>query len=472
MDHTERGTHATVDRRSRVTVVGATKRVDIALPSDTPIGEYVVGLADLCAQEQGGLLPPAWSLASAGREPFPVAASLAEAGVVDGQVLYLRNVARDPNATPVVEDVGEVVAEETSRLRERGLSRGVPILCLGLLWLAGTAVLAASRHGPGTTSVAAILIVTALLTLGAAWVLQQRQAGIPPVLSRAVAMVSLPCLGGAGALLGQSFGGRGLFWVGAIAGANLATLMVLAVMPEPVLFTLLLPLAATGLLAVLLAALHADSTQAAAAATVAALAFVAAAKPLAGTVAAWSTRLPRDGRSVEAATIRLLLRARYLLAASLTAPALVLAGTLPVLAISRQPYGIALAGVASLALLLRARQVGFTVEAVLLGCAGGVGIFATVAELVYRYFDNGLAALALAAAGACVAAAGAAFALLRRPEPVGEDEPVLGGHIPPPDRMRSVDVIGMLCMLAVAPLAMGVFGVFAELVSMGRAIIG
>src|SRR4051794_656359 len=101
-----------LDRRSRITVVGGDKRVDVALPSESPIGEYVVGLADLCGQTAGGLMTPAWSLAPAGREPWPVELSLAEAGVADGQVLYLCDSARDPGTAPVVEDVEELVADD------------------------------------------------------------------------------------------------------------------------------------------------------------------------------------------------------------------------------------------------------------------------------------------------------------------------------------------------------------------------
>jgi len=95
-----------LDARSRVTVVGTRKRVDVALPTAAPIGEYVAGLAELCGQERRNPLPPAWSLALAGEAALPLDSSLGASGVTDGQILYLRDVARDPDTEPVVEDVG------------------------------------------------------------------------------------------------------------------------------------------------------------------------------------------------------------------------------------------------------------------------------------------------------------------------------------------------------------------------------
>src|ERR1700729_1328372 len=96
-----------IDGRSRVTVIGTRKRVDVALPAAAPIGEHSAGLASLCgpAQASPGALPPAWSLAVAGGAPLPLSASLEESGVLDGQVLYLRDLARDPGVHWTAEDI-------------------------------------------------------------------------------------------------------------------------------------------------------------------------------------------------------------------------------------------------------------------------------------------------------------------------------------------------------------------------------
>jgi hypothetical protein len=150
-----------LDRRSRVTVVGASKRVDVAVPSDAPVGEYAAALARMCGQARGGVMPPAWTLAPAGAAPISVDTSLVDAGVTDGQVLYLHDVARDPGAAPVVEDIGELVADESERNRDRSNPRGPTIASLGLLWLLLSAAVGALRHAGGLISPAIVLIVAA-----------------------------------------------------------------------------------------------------------------------------------------------------------------------------------------------------------------------------------------------------------------------------------------------------------------------
>src|SRR5262245_6574499 len=111
-----------LDDRSRVTVVGARKRLDVSLPSEAPVGEYVGRLAELCGQDRRRVLPQAWSLSVPGRVSIPLGESLAEQGVTDGEVLYLRDLARDLDAAPVVEDIDEAVAAEADRLRRKDLS--------------------------------------------------------------------------------------------------------------------------------------------------------------------------------------------------------------------------------------------------------------------------------------------------------------------------------------------------------------
>src|SRR5689334_1952200 len=94
---------------SRVTVVGARKKVDLAIPSDAPIVEYSDRLARLCEQEESDELPPVWSLARVGAGPMPVTSSLADEGVTDGTVLYLRDVVAGEEDEPVVHSVWELV---------------------------------------------------------------------------------------------------------------------------------------------------------------------------------------------------------------------------------------------------------------------------------------------------------------------------------------------------------------------------
>ena len=466
-----------LDRRSRVTVVGLSKRVDVALPSDAPLGEYTAGLARLCGQAGGGVLPPAWTLATTGSVTIPIEMTLAEAGVVDGQVLYLRDVARDPGAAPVVEDIGELVADETERQRAGSHPKGLAIVSFGLLWLTLSAAIAAVRHGGGLLAPAILLLGGGLVALTIGWVLHQLRTPIPPAMGIAVSMSAVPCLAVAGGLVGQVLGGPQCFWLGVIAGANAATLMALATVPDPVIVALEVPLAIAAVLAMLVFQLRTDLAPAAVAAAtvVTALAVIGSAKPLAGSIAAWSTKIPRNGPAVARATSTLLARTRQILAVLLVGPVLALAVAMPMLATTtdHQPYAIALAGAAGLALLVRTRRAWLTAEVVLAGAAGSIGVFAVLAALAERLLSSGGAVFALVTAALGVMGSGIALTVLRNPDVAGLDaEPTLGGPPDGPDRYRWVNVIGMLCNIACAALAMAVFGVLDDLVGMGRGIIG
>lgn len=461
-----------LDRRSRITVVGGARRVDVALPSESPIGEYVMGLADLCGQTGGGLMTPAWSLAPAGQVPWSVDMSLAEAGVADGAVLYLRDSARDPGTAPVVEDIEELVATDAQDHRGTLKDRGVLTIWLGVAWLTlASAIVALRPHGSDLLAAVGLILVS-IVMLTIAWSLNQKRVSLPAMACLAISLSAVPLLAAAGGLLGQSMDGR-LFWCGVVLGANLGTLMALAATPEPALFAIEVPLAAAGVVGVALVILHADGTQAAAAATVVALALVAVARPFSGAVASWSAKMPKVASGMAPATVRLMLRARHLLALTLVFPAVALVISFPVLAMSRQGWALGLVGVSGLALMIRARQVGFTSEVVMLGGAGAVGLFSLVAASAYRYLGMDQTVWALVLIGGGVVGTGVTVALsYRPPDPSDLDEQTPFGPIDTRDRGKFVDTIGMLCLLVSATLAMGVFGVFSELFAMGRTMVG
>src|SRR5260370_5266749 len=209
-----------LDGRSRVTVIGAHRRVDVALPATAPIGEYSAGLASLCGQDSHRALPPAGSLAAAGAAPMPLSASLAESGVVDGQVLYLRDLARDPGADATVEDIPELIAGEAETQRRGGWPRALVVITFGLAWLAAAAGFAFRRPGAGLITPAVSLIVAGLALLAIGWALAQRRVLAPAALCVLTSLTAVPCLAVAGALLGQALAGRSFLWVGAIGGAR------------------------------------------------------------------------------------------------------------------------------------------------------------------------------------------------------------------------------------------------------------
>jgi type VII secretion integral membrane protein EccD len=454
------------DGRSRVTVVGARKRVDVAVPSAAPLGEYVSGLADLCGQERRSPLPAAWSLARAGAAPFPPGASLAEAGVTDGQVLYLRDIARDPSMAPVVEDVDELVIGEAQRLKRQGTSRGLAMVVAGLVWIIAAAVFLSVRPGSGDIAAAVSLAGAGLILLTVAWAFELRQVKVPTAVCLAMSLVSIPCLAVAGALLAESMAGPMFLWAGAIVGCNAATALTLAATPEAAIFALQLQFGIAALLAPLLIAVRADGVQAAAAAAVAALALLAVAKPVAATIVALTRRARPDGSASGRTTTELLIRSGRLVPVVVAGPFIALAIALPVLARSQRPYGMALAVAVSVALLLRARQSVLRLEAVLVGAAGVAGIFALLTALVELSFDRWWAVVLLVTLGLGLIGIGAAATVSRDEQPSDD----LGGIGGPP-RRQGADVLGTACAVLSAPLALGAFGILNDLLTMGRDIV-
>ncbi len=177
---------------------------------------------------------------------------------------------------------------------------------------------------------------------------------------------------------------------------------------------------------------------------------------------------------------QLLLRTRRLLTAVMAVPAVALAIAFTVLAASGDRYAIALAAVAGVALLVRARQRCFTDEVVLIGGAGLVGLFAVAWALLTRSVADTVRRGSWPWPGSCLVGAGALATMVRPAEQPasrtlagpGLATGLLAGTATRPDRLRFIDVIGVLCHLACASLALGVFGVFSDLVAMGRSIIG
>ena len=133
-----------------------------------------------------------------------------------------------------------------------------------------------------------------------------------------------------------------------------------------------------------------------------------------------------------------------------------------------------MAATASVALVVRAQQAGFTDELVPIGGAGLVGLFSALAALVARLWPAGFTAtVALVVGGLALVAAGTIGAILRHG---ADSEPDMPAGFPAgagrPDRRKFVDILGVLCVIATTSLALGVFGVLGELADLGRGIVG
>jgi len=184
--------------RCHVTVQASNRRVDLALPTTVPILELTPTLARLCRPGAAGqdaaereVTPPAWTLARAASAPFDLTSTLAEAGVLDGEVLHLVDAStwRAPQlsdlagstATPAGPNRRPWTASATSWLLS-GLSTaalGLPLLALGVdgaldrrtgvLALAGAlAALALLGRGVGGRRPTRLALLAAVVVLGGA----------------------------------------------------------------------------------------------------------------------------------------------------------------------------------------------------------------------------------------------------------------------------------------------------------------
>ncbi|WP_103500161.1 type VII secretion integral membrane protein EccD [Streptomyces sp. SM14] len=151
--------HTSADRR--VTVIGETRRADLSLSAEVPVGLMLPDVLRVLG-EAPGHHPMARRLVTAAGREIPLGSSLAFAAVLDGAVLRLVREEELP-AAPVVHDVSDAVADELparrwrwgdrSRLWTSGVASVLLALAAALLavdtfgtdpvvpWLAGTVLL-------------------------------------------------------------------------------------------------------------------------------------------------------------------------------------------------------------------------------------------------------------------------------------------------------------------------------------------
>lgn len=198
---------------NRVTLVGETRRLDMVLPSQTPVGALMPDVLELLGDRV--LNPPRLRhLVTSTGEVLDPAASLADRRVPDGAILRLVH-ADEPLPTPVVHEVPEVVGDA---MDDRPLSWGPE----AARWTS-TAAFAVLTFAAG-------LAASAALPAGAApWVL----AGTAAVLlggGAAVGRFWREPLGGAITIGGGTVGALGLWvatdghWPGAGRWAGVAAL--------------------------------------------------------------------------------------------------------------------------------------------------------------------------------------------------------------------------------------------------------
>ncbi|WP_246609775.1 type VII secretion integral membrane protein EccD [Nonomuraea rhizosphaerae] len=160
--------HVPLPPLCHVTIVGPRRKADLALPADIPLPHVLPGLLR-ALDELGGdaAAAPGWTLQRLGGAPLDLGQSLGALGILDGEVLYLRP--REAILPPALyDDVADVVATgvknasgtwEPRHTRLMGASGALGLLVVGAVGLA-----LSSAPALVVTVVAALLALISVAT--------------------------------------------------------------------------------------------------------------------------------------------------------------------------------------------------------------------------------------------------------------------------------------------------------------------
>ncbi len=155
----------------RVTVVSPRRRVDLALPAHVPFADLFPGIALHAGLDRAAVAeaPEGWALQRLGQPPFEPPSTPAQAGVADGELLYLRPWSRSlpPAASDDIADEIAGVHDGPGRWSPpdgRRVALGVAAAALA----AGVVILLRSGPPWTTPALAAGLLAALLLVAGAA----------------------------------------------------------------------------------------------------------------------------------------------------------------------------------------------------------------------------------------------------------------------------------------------------------------
>ncbi|MFC0507734.1 type VII secretion integral membrane protein EccD [Micromonospora costi] len=186
---------------SRITIVAPRTRMDLALPSDVPLADLLPTLLRYAGEDLAdeGVRHGGWSLARLGGQPLDGGRTVAQLGVRDGEVLYFNP--RAASAPEVVfDDVVDAVATATNQRRgawQVATTRSFAVLFAAVA-LAGGAVAALFTGPPQLPAALAALLVAVALLVSAA--VLSRAAGDSRT-GAALAMVGLAYAAVGGLLL-------------------------------------------------------------------------------------------------------------------------------------------------------------------------------------------------------------------------------------------------------------------------------
>jgi type VII secretion integral membrane protein EccD len=453
----------------RISVLGPQRRLDIALPANVPFADLFPTIARYVGIDRAGAQPPGgWVLQRLGEPPFPLSATPSQVGLRDGELVYLRpRVEQLPEMA--FDDVADVIGSAVNDRPGRWGPADTRLSALGagaLALLAGVAVVLLSGPPWTVPALAAGAVAMLLLVAGTA----ASRAGGDSAAGAVLGYAALPYALLAGLLAparNSSLSHLGSLHM--LSGA--ATLSLAAVIAAgaiaggiPVFF------GTTAAALALIAAGALDTVgqvgTAGAAAVVATAAL--ALTPLIPAVSFRAVRLnlppvPRDADDLRRDTMnvegkRLLdqtARADRMVSAGVSGIGLVSAGAEVALAFSHGLLPRATAAALGCALLLRSRMFRGRAQRLwlLVPGYGGLSLIAVSASLgtgtgtAARPVVLGLALVALLA-GACLVIGSGVWASSHRPSPFWG---------------RAADVIDIMLIVSLIPLALAVAGLFGHI---------
>lgn len=446
----------TLDRRARVTVVGTRRSANVALPAQAPIAQYVGTVVRLLGEPTDDLLPATWTLVATGRDPYPPTSSLQSCGVLDGQVLQLCDVLAGEAYAPVVLDVEEAVEDASRRYAKWAWSAQVRVAALlsaAVAWLLATLAAAAILGHPAPARpLAGLAVLTGLLSSGAATALRSR--AVPAVVRHLLALAAIPALAFAGGFLAAGHGARPAVGLGVSIGALVGSLLALAALPGTALLAPpLLALVAVAAAAALTGT-HAHGADCAATAVMLLLVLAGRAPWAVGRLVAHSPFERGIDPNRPEQVVAQVHRGWQTLVWLEIGVAVAQCGALVWLAGTRQPFALALAACAALALVVGAGTYRQATEVVPNGVAGAVGLFALGLDAAGRFhLAAWIAPVALGGLGCCVLL----FALVQAQRT---------RSAPGPGRFAA-PVAGLL-RIAALPALVGVYGVLGQLTTLGH----
>ncbi|MZF55308.1 type VII secretion integral membrane protein EccD [Streptomyces sp. SID5594] len=436
---------------SRVTLVGERRRADIVLPSDTPIGQLLPDILQLL-DDRAASRPLTRQLLTSDGSALPHDSTLASAGVSDGAVLRLVRIHAAPPA-PVVHDVTDQVADTLDlqawrwRPAARRVAAGASTVAFSVV-----AALLARREFPLDTLAGALAAVTAVLLVGGA-LCARIGAG-----NRGLATALLFVSGGLGVLTAWT-AADAYDWSGPARLAAVAAAVILALL----LLGFFSPLGRGGLIGAgataavtavweAVAAVESDPARLGAVMAVFSVVLLGMLPRLA-LMASGLTALDdrrsggvsvsrHDVSNALAATHRGLALATVATAVSATA-----AGWLLTLSARPTVWTVLLPSVVAVVLLSRARAFPLVAEVVALFAAAAV----LVVRLVMLWMEQ-----ASGSSGPVILLGVAALL------------PLLALSVEPPEHVRvrlrrTADLVESIGMVGLFPLAIGVFGVYGQL---------